>query len=332
MCDYESVIEEYRASRPSGPFWSCSYIESGMAFNVNTVTACCVTQHGQAWPFLADFDGGTPPIPTILRSKRRMTALNQDKSYPQCANCTRLTRQEWPPQEHLFDRLLFAHFRHCNIACRYCSIASRTADTRPPYRLLPALEHLFRHGLMAHRGQIHWGGGEPTVLREFEDVMAFLADYSHQHIIYTNCVIHSPRIEELLTRRSATLTCSVDSGSREVYLAIKQRDYSDRVWANIRRYAATGGDIVTKMLVLPENYHDVLAFAERSPQGRIRPGLQHDIGSRGCEQCGCFSREGRPGSRTGSAGRHLCHPNAPRNQRTATPGRTDKGRPRGLIQ
>ncbi|MDD4736597.1 MAG: radical SAM protein [Kiritimatiellae bacterium] len=256
-------LEKWADNQPDGPYWSCSYIESGLAFNVGSITACCVTQYKLRWPFLAQFRGGELPLDRIMQRKEQMVRLNQQKQYPQCANCSRLKYQTWTPRAYLFDTLLIANFRYCNIACKYCAIAKRRANRKKAYDLYPVVKNMLEGSILAPGGTIHWGGGEPTIFKDFEPVLELLRPCHYHHIIYTNGVVYSRQIEELLRERHATVTCSVDSGTRETYRILKKKDYHEVVWENIAQYAATGAKVTAKFLIMPENVHDVIPFMEK---------------------------------------------------------------------
>jgi organic radical activating enzyme len=258
-----SILQDWKEHQPNHPYYSCEYIESGVAFNVESVNACCVLQQNLGWPLLANFEGGSFPLKTIMQNKQCIVQLNQERAYPHCENCSRLMKKKWKPRSCLFDTFIIANFRYCNIRCKYCSIAQETANTKKPYTLMPILEDLLNSELAAPEGHVHWGGGEPTVFKEFNPLIDLFSAYSYHHVIYTNCVIFSPRIETLLRTKQAKVICSVDSGSRKVYHLIKQRDHFEQVWTNIKRYAETDGHIELKFLVTEDNYHDINAFIER---------------------------------------------------------------------
>jgi molybdenum cofactor biosynthesis enzyme MoaA len=100
---------------------------------------------------------------------------------------------------------------------------------------------------------IHWAGGEPTLLPDFEEVAGMLIANGVNQTIFTNCVVHSPFVEEGLRRKLLRAVISVDSGTPGTFAKIKGRDLFDRVWSTIARYAETNGKVTLKYIVYHNN-------------------------------------------------------------------------------
>ena len=118
---------------------------------------------------------------------------------------------------------------------------------------------------------IRFGGGEPTILPEFEKLVHYFLEVDRRFFINSSGVKYSLAIDRMLRsgRAGSRLVISIDSATDETYEIIKGLDLGRRVWDNIARYAPVEFDFLeVKYIVLPENAHETAAFVKRC----------HDIG------------------------------------------------------
>jgi molybdenum cofactor biosynthesis enzyme MoaA len=101
-----------------------------------------------------------------------------------------------------------------------------------------------------------WGGGESTILHEFEEAAALIYDKGFKQYIHTNALRFSDTITSLLEKQSAGVNISLDCGSPETYKIIKGVDAFERVAANISKYIATSAnkyDVTVKYIIFSAN-------------------------------------------------------------------------------
>ncbi len=270
----------------SKEYLSCEWIEAGLAFLDRKVTACCVGSSEGGMPTLAEFSGGDLPITKILMKRWEIIAENQSKGFVPCKGCIHLTKKRWEPRVWLFEHVLLNHFTMCNIRCRYCySVKDKTNVILPSevIRLLPTFKYMVNNRYLSPDATIYFGGGEPTVLPEFEELMRFLTDYGTRFCIFSNGVIFSKAIlESLLARKVNTLLLSIDAGTREVYKTLKGVDCCDQVWENVNRYIEADKNTAwPKIILCEENYNDVMPFLERVQKaGAVKLVYDIDAGMR----------------------------------------------------
>jgi hypothetical protein len=147
-------------------------------------------------------------------------------------------------------------------------VAARTAAP-----LFPVFKEMVERGYVDPDAIIRFGGGEPTILPEFEKLVDYFIEVGRRFFINSSGVRYSPAIERMLRsgRVGNRLVISIDSASRETYEVIKGFDLAKRVWDNIARYASIGPDVLeVKYIVLPENTHETGDFIRKC----------HDIGVR----------------------------------------------------
>ena len=148
-------------------------------------------------------------------------------------------------------------FHGCTLSCKYCLNPQCLRTNGILYIITPneLLKEVTKDNLyfLATGGGVTFGGGEPTILQEFEELINLLLDYDVYNIrIHSDGIKYSPGIERGLRLGKITLITSVDSSSAPVYEKIKQVPCYDKVWKNLKKYAdAKNGLIRTKYVLIP---------------------------------------------------------------------------------
>lgn len=259
-------------------YLSCEWIEGGIVFISNTITACCVGFEGGGRPKLADYTGGDLPIDQILAERRNIVSNNKNGGDSQCKGCSQLVTKAWGEREWLFDKILFNHFTTCNVRCVYCSFVKDKSVDIPlseVIEILPTVKQMVANNWLAPHTTVYFGGGEPTILPEFDDLIEFLTKHGARFTIFSNGIRFSKAIEKSLQAgRVDTLLLSIDAGSPEVFKALKGVDKCDQVWANAERYINASRDVVwPKIIFHQENIDEAIPFLDRAE----RAGASHIV-------------------------------------------------------
>jgi pyruvate-formate lyase-activating enzyme len=252
-----AVTGHPRAIDRSKPYFSCAWLEGGLAFDWRSVHACLVIHHNRGFPFLGKFNGESLDIPAILAARARIVHENQTTGHEACRGCPYLVKRKWQRPRFPFRLLGIAQFAHCNIECSYCYLQwqepSVFADGYKPYAVLPVIKQLIRGRLLDPRATVDWGGGEPTIYREFDDVLRLVTERGSITFIHTNGTrLPEPIRHELSTKR-IHIICSVDAGTRQTWKLIKRRDLLEAVWDNLGQYVRYGCRVILKYIMMPEN-------------------------------------------------------------------------------
>jgi len=148
------------------------------------------------------------------------------------------------------------------------------------YDLKPVIQEFIDKEYLAKDSLIEWGGGESTILPDFQNLQLLLLDHGYMQTIFTNAVLFSKEIEQGLRQRKMTVVTSVDSGTVETYKKIKGRDHFHKVWENLGKYIQTGGQVAIKYVLRRDNAgeSDLKGFIElckkyHAPQIAIAPDL-----------------------------------------------------------
>lgn len=157
----------------------------------------------------------------------------------------------------------------CNHRCSFCRWADYLQETRAS---LPGDVVRRTLGELAALGSraITWtGGGEPTLHREFFDLL----DHSHQlgleNGLMTNGSLLPPEHDDQLLDQLLWIRVSMAGGTRDSYRAAQGADDFDVVAANLSRLAARkrarggGAELGVAMLVKPKNVASVAPLVER---------------------------------------------------------------------
>jgi sulfatase maturation enzyme AslB (radical SAM superfamily)/SAM-dependent methyltransferase len=260
----------------SKEYTSCHWIEGGLVFFPgDKIGVCCIPQNGKGEPKFEDFSGDRLPLKQILLKRKQIIYENQNGGYDLCKGCQYLVNKIWPARTSLFDIINLSHFIACNLACIYCFTRRIDMKTYPPdvptSRVISALKHLMDNNYLAHDANMLFGGGEPALLKGFEELMEMLIDYGTNYHICSNGTVLSKTVLKALQHGNGQLLLGIDAGSRDVYRVVKGKDLFEKVWQNARQYATAGGDkVIAKIIVRDENVNDVHNFVEMARVSGIK--------------------------------------------------------------
>lgn len=261
-------------------YLSCEWIESRVVLELKELKFCCIGHSGnKGYVPMTPYDGGPLPVEEIRKARRRLTALNNNPSADSgCKGCHFLVKKDWQREKKttaLFHSVYLSSFSICNLACRYCFVYLREfteVSNVAGYPLLPVFREMIEKGYLDGHAYIEWGGGEPTIVKDFAELMRLLMQHGYEQQIHTSSVKYSAELEQGLRTGHVRAVTSVDSGTRETYLAVKGRDRFETVWENVRRYCASGGDMTIKYILRKNNSDErnVLEFWRLVHEARPR--------------------------------------------------------------
>lgn len=242
---------------------SCEWIESRVVLEQRELKFCCIGHSGsKGYVPICDYDGGEFPVDKIEAARKKLIEQNNAAGDSPCKGCHFLKKKDWQAERKskaLLDAVYVSSFSICNLHCRYCFVylaefseVSHVAG----YPLLPVFQQLVDKEILAPDGYIEWGGGEPTIVKGFADIMRMLMQTGHKQQIHTSSVKFSPELAEGLRIGKVRSVTSVDAGTRETYKEVKGRDRFDIVWENVEKYARTGGDMTVKYILRKNNSDD----------------------------------------------------------------------------
>lgn len=163
----------------------------------------------------------------------------QGKINTACYECPFLEYKKWDGGNYI-ENLYISHWTHCNSKCIYCYERQNPDEFNGSknYKVLPFIKQLHESGMLHPGGMIYFGGGEPCVLDEFEDLITYLLDNFYWGIrVHSSGIKFSPAMARAIEEVRGYMIVSVDAGCPETYKKIKQIDCYDKVLDNLRKYA-----------------------------------------------------------------------------------------------
>jgi len=209
------------------------------------------------------FHGGEIPLET-LSELRKATREEIMRGTSPCLQCPQLVASSAPHVEGIIKYITLNHFRECNSRCYYCDFWHTTKKNiyRQRYSALPLLRQLMVENLVSNEASISWGGGEPTILEEFDELMTLITERNLDNIVNTNGLRFSPVLATALKGRTR-MQLSLDSGTEETYARVKGCNMFRQVVENLERYAeANAKNMSLKYIVARDNSAnlDILGF------------------------------------------------------------------------
>lgn len=236
---------------------SCIHLEHGITFFSTSVQICCISSHpgGGNIVQIDNYKGEPIDWDELFKNRNKLRENIRNGVIPEkCSGCYYLKEQDWNPDNYI-DEVLIGHFTHCNCNCIYCYTDKdkKFFNSNKTYNIYPVIKDMIDKGVLSKNATITFGGGEPTILNEFEDLVYLLLDYDVYNIrIHSDGIKYSPAIEKGLKLGKITLITSVDSSSKEIYEKVKKVPCHDKVWENLAKYAQTqNGLIRTKYVLIP---------------------------------------------------------------------------------
>jgi len=239
---------------------SCGYIEHGLDFEHKKLTTCCFTCHsgGGRIDLINNYHGEPVDWDMIFEQKRKLREAHKAGYItPNCAGCTFLHEDDWDDEDYI-DRLQFNYWVKCNSRCIYCYAENnkRVFSKMVPYNVAPVIEDLAKKGYLRDGGEIAFGGGEPTIYPEFDDLVNIFTKNGISNMrVHSSGIKYSPAIENAIRESALNVVVSIDAACSETYKRIKRVDCYEQVMENLKKYAEANtfgyGFMTTKYIIIP---------------------------------------------------------------------------------
>ena len=241
-------------------YLSCRYIEHGMDFEHTRLETCCFTCHkGGGKITLKDtYEGEKIDWNALFELKRKYRNEHKNgRLMPNCTGCVFLEEKDWDDGDYI-NFLQFNYWVLCNSKCSYCYEVQnkKMFDKIKPYNAVPVLKEMIEKNILRPGGEVSFGGGEPTVAPEFEELIKLLTANGFQNMrIHSSGIKYSPAIEEAIRRGVLNVVISIDSGCEKTYKKIKRVNAYKKVLENMKKYAQANtkkyGLMTSKYIIIP---------------------------------------------------------------------------------
>ncbi len=252
---------------------SCQWVNRGIEFRTDSLRLCCYGYlQGRETEYQTtikeNYHGELLDWNEIFRFKEQQKDMHKKGRYlDACKDCIYLFEKDWDDDNYI-NHFTFNHWTKCNCGCIYCYTKDnkKAFNSYKEYPLYPIIKDMFKKGIIKHTEEscIIFGGGEPTILHEFDKLINLFLDKGCKNIrINSSGIKYSKSIEKGLKSGAISLVISTDAGCSETYEKIKQVKAYKKVWENIRKYAkAQSKDnlLKVKFILFPgvnDNYEEI---------------------------------------------------------------------------
>lgn len=255
---------QYELTTVEGSYF-CPYIKNSLSFFLNDIINMCCFTAEPCIDIATVKDRPADIVVDMLGKKNRDSAFfASGQVYKPCLNCPNLKKAAGPGDVLVSSRIssvAFNTFSKCNLKCIYCYHTTKpeTLPDTDAREVINVLRYLFDQDLMAPEPMFIFGGGEPGISRDTEELVSFLMSRPGRMLMYSNGTRFSPTFADAAGSGKMLLTITADAGSREVYKTVKGVDFFDRVWANIAQYVRAGNpdSVQVKFILQKENVDDI---------------------------------------------------------------------------
>lgn len=243
--------------------FSCKALNNEISFFPDRINLCCSGVPGPGYAI----KNGSFDIDDFVKFKEKTVIDFKNGAVSnECRNCHQIEKYNEDFQFDKFSKIIFNHFTHCNSACIYCARKNvfntnytNTDSYSKYYNVYPIIEKLYQKNLISETElALDFQGGDIGVLKEFKDLLNLFSKHNVTNYTFTtNNIVYFEEIERLMQRGIVRIVTSVDAGTRETYLKIKNVDKFDVCIDNMKKYIQKGGvGYITGKYILLEGIND----------------------------------------------------------------------------
>ena len=241
-------------------YLSCRYIEHGMDFEHTRLETCCFTCHsgGGRITLQNEYSGENINWEELFDKKRKYRQEHRKGNLmPNCVGCVFLEEKEWDEEDYI-NFLQFNYWVACNSKCTYCyEVQNRKIFEKiKPYNTVPVIKEMIEKKILRPGGEVSFGGGEPTIAPEFEELINLLTENGFRNMrIHSSGIKFSHAIENAIKKGVLNVVISVDAGCEKTYKKVKNVNAYKKVLDNMKKYAAANknhyGLMTSKYIIIP---------------------------------------------------------------------------------
>lgn len=168
-----------------------------------------------------------------------------------CENCFRACVKDFDNEDYI-NKVLISHKIDCNAHCSFCYNKYAENIRYNPYKIMPQLEQFKPY---FKNCEMHFGGGEPTMWDEFDDIVDFAIKERFKKIfIATNGSIYSEKLAQAIKMGMAEPVFTTDTADAELFAKMKGLDFNE-VTENIKKYLECDEERIAvrnKYLIIPD--------------------------------------------------------------------------------
>lgn len=248
---------------------SCYKLESGLRLGQEGIHACQLGPFSSPIYFTPEEASLRDITKADIIEKRRwiFDLLNSKDAETPCKQCDMVVEKEMADVR--FDQLGhidLAAATTCNLRCDFCAYTHNDSFADAKYDALKILEN-FEPNDVVWKAAVDFNGGEPTILKNFDDYLDYYTDRKIRVFLFTNGLVYKQSVYNAI-ENGAIRWCvvSLDAGTSATYNKTKKSTKYETVLENIVRYShagRTGDGAVSVKYIFTENNcgdDDILGF------------------------------------------------------------------------
>ena len=234
----------------------CKFIRNGLNFTRTGVRFCnklSAYHEDNIVSYSKDF------YKNFIEIKRQIIEDCKNNKVPDyCKDCFYLENKEWDIEDEAkITEVELFHWNQCNCACVYCGNRSETHLKITSKKcksefvdLYKTLKSFIKEGHFAKKVNVSFVGGEPTVLKEFNDILKLFMKQKYKMHILTNGIIYEKLFPKFIKSGEENyITISLDCGTSEMFKKIKGVDKFNEVTNNIKKYIKNSGEKYKHLII-----------------------------------------------------------------------------------
>jgi glycosyltransferase involved in cell wall biosynthesis len=249
-----------------GNSWSCTDLHHSIFMRPDEIRTCCKRffvdgeMKGDVVLFpVVKGDGPREIVEKTLYAKQQLHQKINSGLPNACDGCPFLEFKKWPSLNVVDLRYIsFEYHSMCNLECSYCS--PEYFDGRVPnYDIVGLTKALIESEALANCETAVWGGGEPTIGKEFKIIFNLLSEKlpAVRQRVLTNSVKFNPALSEALAAGRTQVITSIDAGTPDVFTIIRGKNRLMKVIDNLRSYSAQDPAKVTIKYIFTDGNADL---------------------------------------------------------------------------
>ena len=210
----------------------------------------------------------------IKQRKKEIEKEITKEDYDDCIGCPYIQRFKNESEEQI-NYLSIENFSFCNMKCTYCS-PKYYGGREPEYDTKIIIKDLKEANLLAKNLHVVYGGGEPTLSKNFKEIASILsADPNLGKMrILSNSLRYSETLSQVLENKKTCLVTSIDAGTNSKFAEIRGKGDIEQVFKNLNAYSKAGQNsakITIKYIFTEQNQesNELINFVQKVKEYKL---------------------------------------------------------------
>lgn len=249
--------------KPNDTVKSCYKLESGLRLGQEGIHACQLGPFSSPIYYTEKEASQKKITKDDIIHKREwiFDLLNDETATTPCKGCSMVVKKQFKDVRFdLLGHVDLAATTTCNLRCNFCGYTHHDSFRDASYDALSILEE-FGFDDITWNSAVDFNGGEPTLLKDFDDYIKYFEERRSRVFLFTNGLIFKQSVYDGIANGTIRwAVVSLDAGTKTTYDKTKLSPKFDKVLENIARYSEAGsrggGNCSVKYIFHKDNLGD----------------------------------------------------------------------------